>query len=384
MRNSAANLFTKKEMFSEQQLNIYAGGSFSGWGAQAKATFNLDKKAEQHVVICKITQKYFTIDVPVQNSIDLVSDSIIDNDALYISSVSYGRIGYLSIKSSISTEKINAAVNAIYSNPSMSATAEASLGISNFLSTSEINGFTYGGNPITVTNIKDFFKYIKDGDVRDNGLAVKPIFYKTKFLRSGKDAFVSMTTDYNETQCEPYKQFSLTLRGPSVNVIHNGDCKRAWGTIDAEVWETNNDGILERQIFPLTDNGQIENVTRMMEWPNYGQVTNITDYQLLTGKGANPWGVKNINTVNKTWNYKINPDKINKNQAVVIVKTYLGSQHKWADLSDDHKLNAGMSGTEQKRVPILENTGKEVEVGPYTSPYRADHSFRAHFNFGIK
>jgi hypothetical protein len=279
----------------------------------------------------------------------------------------------------LSTEKIKATVEAIYNNPTMSAEVEASLGISNFLSTSEINGFTYGGNPITVTSIKDFARWVHDGDIRDNGLAVKPIFYKTKFIKSGKDAYVSMATDFNEIQCEPYNQFVLTLRGPSLQEIHNNDCRKAWGTVDAEVWETTPDGTLERQIFPLTDNGRIENVTRMMDWPNNGQVTNINEVN--KNRTYSIKDVKDINSVNKVWNYKINPEKINNNQAVVIVKTYLGSQHKWSDMSDDYTPKAGMGKMEIKRIPIKENIDKEVEVGPYSSPYRPDHIFRAHFKF---
>jgi Thiol-activated cytolysin len=329
--------------------------------------------------------------VPTQNARQLVKDpnGDIDGNAVYISSVSYGRIGYLSIKSSLSTEDIKVAVDAIYSDPTMKVGVKGRVSISNFLSNSEINGFTYGGNPVTVTNINDFFTYIRNGDVRDNNIPIKPIFYKTKYIKSGKDAFVSMATDYNEVQCEPYKQFSLTLRGVSLNSIHNGDCTKAWGNINVEVWETAN-GELSKRILPLTDAGRVEDVTSMMEWPNYGQVTNIADYTKVIANfsGGSPGidinNVSKINNVNKTWSFKINPDKINNNEAVVIVKTYLGSQHKSGDFTTDYIPNAGMGGTEQKKLYILDWMNKEVEVGPYTSTNRADHQFRAHFKFGVK
>ncbi len=387
MRNAAANTFVQKEIFSANQLEIFIGGSFSGWGVTASATFNLNKRTEQRNVICKITQKYFTIDVPTGSSRQLLQNpnDNIDDNAVYISSVSYGRIGYLSIKSTLSTEDIRVAVNAIYSNPSMTAGLAGSVNISNFLRNSEFNGFTYGGDPITVTNINDFFRYIKAGEFRDNNIGIKPIFYKTKFLKSGKDAFVSMITEYNEVQCEPYKTLELTFKGPSLSGLHNGDCRKVWGTVDVEAWETTN-GTLTKRILPITESGQREDVTRMMEWPNNHVVKNITD-------AVSGWTA--VNSVNKTWSFRINPNKINSREAVFIVKTYLGSEHKWSDISNDYTPNAGMSGVETKSINILDvlqakannsfnNIDGPMVAGPYTSPYRTDHHFRAHFDINLR
>jgi Thiol-activated cytolysin/Ricin-type beta-trefoil lectin domain-like len=385
MRNSAANSYESKTIYSANQLKVFIGADFNGWGVQASGTFDLNKRESQNLVIYKITQKYFTINVPTQNSKELLKNpnASVNPNAVYISSVSYGRIGYLSIKSSLSSEEIKVALDAIYSDPSMKVGIRGRVDIANFLRSSEVRGFAYGGRPITITNVNDFFKYIREGDIRDNTLPPKPIFYKTKFLATGKDAFVSMTTDYNETVCEPIQTLDLTLKGVSLSGHHNNDCRRSWGTVDVEVWETEN-GVLSKRILPITESGTIEDVTRMMDWPNTGATRPIHEYNTQEGYLA-------INNVNKTWSYKINPNKVNNNEAVFIVKTYLGSQHKWSDMSTDHMGNAGMAGVETKRINILEVLNAKrnstfdkkdgpMVAGPYRSPYRNDHVFWAHFD----
>lgn len=91
--NPSLNAILFTQIYSEEQLKLYLQGDYSGFGVQAGFTFDYLNKKKRNFYLGRIYQRYYSFDV-LSNS-DLVSPKATNDNAVYISSVSYGKIGYI-------------------------------------------------------------------------------------------------------------------------------------------------------------------------------------------------------------------------------------------------------------------------------------------------
>lgn len=256
VKNASRAVFELKQIFNNEQLRVFVGGDFSGWGASVQATFNTSNTQTRNVYIVKLTQVYF--DFIVDDNQNLVTTPPTDDNAVYVHSVSYGKIGYLRIESNESEQTIRAALNARYSWGTGNAGVQANVDFNKVLRESQTVGFVLGGAPQVVTTADQFNQYVRDAQWNPN-VQIQPVAYKLKFLRDRSDAYVSMTTSYTERICEPIRRGSVL----QVNLQSGSDDLRGYNTAYLTV--------------------------------NFNNGTSSREYLLQRGLGQNQPAVQNIN-----------------------------------------------------------------------------------------
>jgi len=247
-----------KQIFSKEQLQVFVGGDFSGWGASVQATFNTSNTQTRNVFIVKLTQAYF--DLVVDDNQNLVTNPPSDDNAVYIHSVSYGKIGYLRIESNESEQTIGAALNARYNWGTGNAGVQVNVDFNKVLRESQTVGFVLGGSPRVVTTADQFNQYVLDARWNPN-VQIQPISYKLKYLRDRSDAYVSTITSYTERRCEPIRRGSKL----KVNLVSGSDDLRGYNTaylaVNFNDGTTSKEYLLRRglgQNQPATENIQLD------------------------------------------------------------------------------------------------------------------------------
>jgi hypothetical protein len=188
-------------------------------------------------------------------------------------------------------------------------------------------------------------------------------------------------------------EIKLTLKGISLDGLHNNDCSRASGSVRVELWTANGDGSAG-----FKDPQNLPNNGTMMNWAFAGKnqrPTAITNYGTLTDYNT-------INNVNQSVYFLINPiyllegpaspDAVARQRTFVLkVFTTLNTQHKSCDLCSDYSSGAGMNRTEEQFLYIrsalilkerrsFSRKDGPIIAGPYIGSNRRDHIFRVHFD----
>lgn len=200
--NAARASFEMKQVHSSEQLRVFVGGDFSGWGTSVQATFNASSSQSRNVYLVKVTQVYF--DVVVDDNQQL-TNNLPNEEAVYVHAVSYGKIGYLRVESNESEQTISAALNARYNWGIGNAGIQANTDFNKVLRESQTVGFVVGGAPRVISGPQQMDEFVRDARWNPN-VQIMPISYKLKFLRDRADAYVSMATSYTERICEPIRR----------------------------------------------------------------------------------------------------------------------------------------------------------------------------------
>lgn len=386
--NAANYTFRVEEIFSEEQLRIMVQGDYAGFGTEVSAAFNFQSRNKKHSYLARLTQVFFTVNVDYTRP--LIDGTASEND-IYVSKVSYGRIGYLKIESDSSYQAISAALSFAYSGSGSTVGVQAEVEHQRTLASSSIVGFFLGGDPTnavdltSVNSLSQFNDYYRRGLRWDPNIAIVPVSYELKYLRDNATAYVNMTTSYVERMCENGKGIRLTLKGISIDEIHGGDCSYAWGNVDVEVWELTN-GVRSKQIFPIDENFLSRRITRIWDYPNGNTpMRSITNYSAMKNNSE-----AEMKGVNRIWRYQLNPNKVGTNEIAIIVKCNINTNHKDNDIASlgFHGMNRVETQQYTLRDVLLNNRDpKEVKygsmiVGPFSSHSRSDrvHQFRAHFS----
>jgi hypothetical protein len=148
--NVPAQIIKKStEVFSEEDLMISLDVHARSLFGSVRNTFNFSSEEKSHTFLVSITQVYYTVYMnPYPKAEDyFAGNTNIPNNLMYVSSVSYGRRGVLSIQIK-DTEKavanrFKASLNAIIA----SGKVELDTKWNEIINKSEITGFIFGGNP---------------------------------------------------------------------------------------------------------------------------------------------------------------------------------------------------------------------------------------------
>ncbi|MDX2068420.1 MAG: thiol-activated cytolysin family protein [Haliscomenobacter sp.] len=264
--NASRAVFELKQIFSREQLQVFVGGDFTGWGASVQATFNTSNTQARNVYIVKLTQVYF--DIVVDDNQNLVTTPPTDDNAVYIHAVSYGKIGYLRIESNESEQTIRAALNARYNWGSGNAGVQANVDYNKVLRESQTVGFVLGGSAQVITNADQFNQYVRDARWNPS-VQIQPISYKLKFLRDRSDAYVSMTTSYTERICEPIRRGTIL----QVTTQSGSDDLRSYNTAFLAV--NFNNGTSSREYLLHRGLGQNQSATQNISLGQEIDVVNV-------------------------------------------------------------------------------------------------------------
>ena len=178
----------------------------------------------------------------------------------------------------------------------------------------EIRGFFYGGdaaNVVTLTSpsqLQAFDDYVQNGLHLDPNVAPVAISYELKYLNDNATAATRSTTTYTERQCTPAKGVKIQLHNVAIEDIHGGDCSYAWGTISAELWETNAQKIPVRMLWNAV----------MWDYKGNAPSRTVINYaDIRAGNTIRP-EIKNI--ANGVKNITINPMLATENRVMLRLK----------------------------------------------------------------
>jgi hypothetical protein len=220
-------------------------------------------------------------------------------------------------------------------------------------------------------------------------------------IENGQTPGVSVEQNSNPTTINPanpntpqvveppvLKEFEVSFKGITISRtdgngsaiaegIRNGDCKRVYGTIRAEVWELDGSGNRVKQIpafkndlTPAPSDGML------LYWSNEGNNTPVKSEVLNYAQSGSLIG-------NTSWRYKLDAASVSSNRVELIIYVNLGSCHKSGDFSSDFSPNMSMHGEKSNNI-YFKDPGNGIEVGPFRADDPAKtsevHDFRAHFD----
>jgi hypothetical protein len=225
--------FESSESYSAEQSALSVGISAKYMGSSAKATFDIQRSANQNTIVAVFREVAFTVSVSApqtpssylstafsQTDLDdqLRQGNIgTDNIPVYVSSITYGRLLMFTMTSTASSQAMKATLDAMYKGGTIEVEGNLSAEQKRVLANSSIKVVTIGGdkdiarNLIASGRLSEYFS-------KTNALTTyRPLSYEVRNLGDGSIAKLSETTNYNVTQCS-----ALTARKVGerwVNVI---------------------------------------------------------------------------------------------------------------------------------------------------------------------
>ncbi|MGF2412195.1 thiol-activated cytolysin family protein [Ferruginibacter sp.] len=392
--NPAAVSIEAKNVYSSEQLGFFLQAGFQGYGVDLNAEFDYNRRTKQNLIFVKLKQVYFTVSLNRPYGTGLLSNAAgsVPSNLVYVNKVNYGRIGIIKIESDSSIESIQAALDFTYNGNNAAVNAAVRMRYEKVLANSTINGFFFGGDatnivPISAsTGLSQFNDYVRGGLRLNPNVAPTAISYELKYLNDNATAAVNSTTTYTERKCETAKGLKITLNGISIEDIHGGDCSYAWGNVKVEVYELDSRGTQVRRVLPVTDNLREENVNAMWNRPDGANPQRgMLNYASIRGNQA-----VDMNVINKSWTFYIDPAKVASNSVAIKVITEINTNHKDNDFAmlGFHGMKRAETRTYTLNEVLVNSQEKTTKAkygsmitGPYASYSGSDrvHNFRAHF-----
>lgn len=210
--------FSYETIYSREQLALSLGVDYNTafTSIDSKLSFSSDRSYNRTIV--KLNQSYYTLSFDLPTSYDDLFDPSVtpedlaryvqpDNPVTYISDVVYGRIFYLLVETTSSTEEMEAAISASFSGAVTGGGAEADVNKLSQLSNMKVKLFAFGGESsstlLTIAdpgNLEELAYLLSEStDIRTG----KPISYVVRSALSNEIVSVALNTRYDVTNCEP-------------------------------------------------------------------------------------------------------------------------------------------------------------------------------------
>lgn len=200
---------------AQRQLGFGVGANFGLWGGSIAGSFSWNSTQQRSRFLLKLVQAYYTMNLNTPAQPDdwfgpghLPShEQMIDQNhcPVYISSITYGRIAYVTIESSSSSQEVRQAIQASWNAYMAGGTFDFSNAQMNALEDRQISVFMIGGNASGLQDIAagDIGGMIGSGaQFNPSSSPGAPIAMAVR--RLSDNAIVNFVTvsDYNVRQCE--------------------------------------------------------------------------------------------------------------------------------------------------------------------------------------
>lgn len=203
------------EIKAKEELNAALGLSFNvGSFFDLSSKFNFNTKNENTYAVLTLKQIYYTVDVDYnfeEGAFNLLDDYVtleqIENacpsnySPVYVSSVSYGRIAAITIKTSDSFSELSEKLNLGGGYWKLDADVEANFDESTQINNLEYNWFVYGGSiagnqeVLNGTNIKDMINSLNQPYDPTKSVGM-PISYQLSYIADNSSAKIGYVGDY--------------------------------------------------------------------------------------------------------------------------------------------------------------------------------------------
>lgn len=196
--------FTVEQANSEEQLNLSLRASYKGNGVNVKGGFDFSNKNVKTRLVAKFIQSYYTLDMDTPNKpSDLFAGDV--NKTLfgtympmYISTVTYGRMAFFTIESSLTESEVKATLDASYKGAGGATSGSLEADFKKLKENSTMKVYILGGNAEDAANAiegyEGFKTFIKSGGNFSKTSPGAPISYKLRYIKDntiGKIVFAA-------------------------------------------------------------------------------------------------------------------------------------------------------------------------------------------------
>lgn len=200
---SAHSSYEEKEITDEESFNTQfkLGVGFAAAGIKSKiaAGFKFQKGEKRHRHLITFVETFYTVDVDQENvplMLDIPRDVVGERMPVYVSSVSYGRIAYLTIESAKTWDELKPSVDVVLKKGTTNLVdADINAAIKNLNDRTDITINIIGGSNQAVTDLKEFHKYIVSGGF-SSGNPGQIIKYQLRFLDDNAPAHIKYGGSY--------------------------------------------------------------------------------------------------------------------------------------------------------------------------------------------
>ena len=206
----------------EAQLKIGVGFGAAGIKSKIAAGFKFKNGDQKERRLIKFVETFYTVDVNQEAAplmINIPRAAVGDRMPVYVSSVSYGRIAYLTIESDQEKSELKANLDTVFKVTTANhAEADIDLAIKKLEKGTTITINIIGGGSEAVTDLRQFQKYIvKEGfSAKNPGQIIK---YQLRFLDDNAVAYIKYSEKYKTVERieVPTKGYKVTA---TVENIH--------------------------------------------------------------------------------------------------------------------------------------------------------------------
>lgn len=214
------------EVSSKEELSLAMGGHFESANVTANVSFNYDTNSEKTLKVVKFAQIYYTMDIDQPSSPEDVFTNPKDaievlntgKTPLYVSQVTFGRIAYFFMETTIDSETIAAHADGEYRSV-FTAGGDVDLAKSMEKGETKISALIVGGDGdggITAVNgYEGFLSMLETGGTLNKKSLGVPVSYTLRFLSDGTIARTNLATSYTKRTCrevnDPMQNIILTI-----------------------------------------------------------------------------------------------------------------------------------------------------------------------------
>ncbi|MFP4443686.1 MAG: thiol-activated cytolysin family protein [Spirochaetia bacterium] len=215
---------------SELDVKLDAGVTYSGPGykTEIKGGFDFSQSNTNSKILIKFMQTFYTVDINQGEGLFLFEtfdlDSFGDYRPVYVSSVAYGRLAYLSIETQEDSMSIKSNLEVLFSGPTVSGEV-AFEQASEFISTKTQTNITVIGGTDVAIGLESFINMLKDDSFSETNTG-KIIAYKLRFVDDNTIANTVFNGEYTVRSTETVigGGIDVGLRVTSVNAhVVDGD-----------------------------------------------------------------------------------------------------------------------------------------------------------------
>ncbi len=206
----------KAEQEAKGRIGFGAGANFGLWGGSITGSYSWNSNQTMSRFMLKLVQQYYTMDVDMLAQPDdwfgtnnLPSHQQMADFNLcpvYISSISYGRVVYITIESSSSRDSVNSAIQATWNAWGANGTMDFSTSQWQALQDKSINVFAIGGSPngvMETITTGDLSAFLNSGAQFDPSSSPgAPIAFKVRRLSDNSIVDFVALSEYSVRECE--------------------------------------------------------------------------------------------------------------------------------------------------------------------------------------
>lgn len=242
------------EDFQQSMLDLGVSMSWWNWGNGSLQTdFSASTSTYETSYLCRFSQAYFTASAVPPSSPAAVFGDVVTPDDLsgymgpddppcYVSSVTYGRVGFLSIHSYARRDSVALAVKAAFDGMGWDLDTDMNAAFTHILNSSEIKILIRGGDgtdgvlPILGDPIQGLRAWIDAGASLTRASDAVPVSYTTRYLKGNRLAAFAYSNEWTVEECEPATRF-FRVAVPRLYCQAGDD---GWFDDDIEVYYTFN------------------------------------------------------------------------------------------------------------------------------------------------